>query len=162
MLKNRIMIGGAVAAAAIVPIAGVSALAASPAGAAKAPKGIICTKVSGTANATTMKAKLNFSGCTPTKNTGGTGKSAGSASSTSGKITWKNAKTTSFSEATSTGTNCAAGNLADELITGNVTADTTKATTVGAAVSGEICATLKGSKVVLTNAPGVNFVIAPS
>jgi hypothetical protein len=159
VLKNRIMIGAAAAAAAIVPIAGVSALAASPAGAA--PKGITCTTVSGTANATSMKAKLSFSGCTPTKNTGGSGTSSGKAGATKGTITWKNKKTTAFSETLGTGTNCAAGNLADELVTGTVTSDTSKATAKGAAVNGEICANAVGSKIVLSNAPGVPFTFAP-
>ena len=157
MLKNRIMVGAAVAAAAIVPIAGVSALAASPAGAAVKP-GIDCASVTGSANATTMVAKLSFKSCTPSTKTGGSGKSTGSATSTSGTITWTNGKKTSFSEATSTGTLCASGNVADEVITGNVTSDNTKATTVGAAVSGEICATVTATgKIKLKNAPGVHF-----
>jgi hypothetical protein len=158
VLKNRFMIGAAAATAAVVPFAGM-ALTGGPAGASAAAKtGITCTKVTGTVISGTTTAKLKLTGCNG--NTGGKGKTKGSQGATSGKITWGNAKTTSFSEATSTGTNCAAGNLADELITGNVTADTTGSTATGAAVTAEICAFASGSSIVLSNAPGVPFKIA--
>jgi hypothetical protein len=158
VLKNRIMIGAAAAAAAIVPVAGVSALAATPAGAAT-PKGITCSKISGTAQ-TTGTAKLKFTTCTG--NTGASGKSKGAEGDTSAKITWANAKSTSFTENLGTGTNCPSTAVADELLTGTVTADTTKSTAIGAAVSGEICATVTSTGAIkLSNAPGTKFIIAP-
>ncbi len=159
MLKNRIMIGAATAAAVIVPIAGVSTLAASPAGAAK-PHGIICTAGTGKVNASTFSAKITLSACSGT--TGGKGTTTGTEGDTSGTINWTNGKSTTFSEAQSAGTKCPTTDLADELITGNVTADTTKSTAVGAAVNGEFCVTenMTTGKIKLTLAKGTSFTIA--
>ena len=51
--------------------------------------------------------------------------------------------------------------MADETITGNVTADNTKATAVGAAVSGEVCVNSTSSgKLKITLAPGTTFSFA--
>ncbi len=159
MLKNRIMIGAAVGAAVIVPMAGVSALASSPAGAAK-PKGITCTKGTGKVNASTSSAKISLSACTG--NTGTKGTTTGTLGDTSGTINWANGKSTTFSEVTGPGTKCPTTDLADELITGNVTADNTKSTEVGAAVKGEFCVTenMTTMKIKLALAKGTTFTIA--
>jgi hypothetical protein len=158
VLKNRIMIGAAALTAAAVPFAGM-AMTAGPAGAAKA-KGITCTGGTGSGKVAKLSATINFTGCTG--NTGGKGTTTGSEGATSGTIKWGNAKTTSLSETTGTGTNCPSTDADDELITGNVTADNTKSTTVGAAVSGEFCVTLNsaGTKFKLKLAPGTKFTIA--
>src|ERR1700744_2602554 len=103
VLKNRIMIGAATAAAVIVPIAGVSALASSPAGAAK-PKGIICTKGTGKVNASTFSAKISLSACSGTTGTKGT--TTGAEGDTSATINWANGKSTTFSEVQSAGSKC--------------------------------------------------------
>jgi hypothetical protein len=152
------MIGAAAVTAAVVPFAGM-ALTSGPAGASAAAKtGITCTKVTGTVITGTTTAKLKLTGCNG--NTGTKGKTKGSEGATSGKITWANAKTTSFSEATSSGSLCPTTAIADELITGNVTADSTGSTAVGAAVTAEICAFSNGTTITLSNAPGVPFKIA--
>ncbi len=109
-------------------------------------------------------AKINLTGCTPTTKTGGSGTTSGSATSTSGTIAWHNGKATSFSESTSAGTNCTVSSslVADEVISGTVTADNTKATSVGAAASGEFCANSTATgKIKITMAPGTKLVIAP-
>ena len=159
MLKNRILIGAAVGAAAIVPMAGVSALTAGPAGAAK-PHGIICSKGSGKVDASTSSAKINLTACTG--NTGTKGKTSGAVGDTSGTIKWANGKSTSFSETTGPGTACPTTDLADELITGAVTSDTTGSTGVGAAVKGEFCVTANPTTgaIKLALAKGTTFSIA--
>jgi hypothetical protein len=160
VLKNRIMIGVIAGSAALVPLAGMAATS-GPAGAAK-PKGIICTKTTGKVNSTSGVAKIKESGCSG--NTGGAGQSKGSATSTSATEKWVNGKTTAFSESASpTGTKCTDPNTAeDEIITGNVTSDTTGSTKAGAAISGEICVISNPTTGALTivGAPGVNFTIA--
>jgi hypothetical protein len=158
------MIGAVAASAALVPIAGISALTAGPAGAAK-PKGITCTKITGKVNGTTASAKINFATCTGTTGTKGTSTAAQTDPTTT--IKWANGKTTTFTNVESTGgTKCkpSATLLADELLNGAVTADTTKSTTVGASVTGEFCVTSNaaGTKIKLTGAPGVPFKIAKS
>jgi hypothetical protein len=132
VLKNRIMIGAAAAAAAIVPIAGVSALAASPAGATT--KTISCTAMSGN-----VGTKIQLKGCNG--NTGGKSKkTAVGTLATGGTIKWANGKTTTFGPSTlGAGTNCPAGDT-DETATGAVTADTTKsAKPIPGVFSGEVC-----------------------
>ena len=114
MLKNRIMIGAAAAAAAIVPIAGVSALAASPAGAAT-PKGITCTKLTGSANTSTGVDKTKVTGCTPTTKTGGTGKSKGMITDTTVTTKWANGKSTSYTQSASAGSGCTQANALTEV-----------------------------------------------
>jgi hypothetical protein len=157
VLKNRIMIGAAALTAAAVPFAGM-ALTAGPAGAAKA-KGITCTGGTGSGKVAKLSATIKFTGCSG--NTGGTGSTTGTEGATSGSVKWGNAKTTGFTESTGTGTNCPSTSADDELITGNVTSDTTKSTTIGAAVSGEFCVTLNGTgtKFKLKLAPGTKFTI---
>jgi hypothetical protein len=154
VLKNRIMLGAVAVSAALVPFAGMAALTAGPAGAAK-PKGITCTSASGKVNTTTLSAKITLKGCSG--NTGASGKTSGSEGQTSGTIKWANGKATSLSETTNSGTKCPSSDVADEVITGNVTTDTTGSTTVGAAVSGEICV---NSSFKVSLAPGTDFVIA--
>ncbi len=153
MLKNRIMIGAIAGSAALVPLAGMTALTAGPAGAAK-PKGISCSALTGKVNSAGT-AKLNLKTCTG--NTGGSGKSSGSAISTSGTVKWANGKSTSLTESYSAGTGCPSGDLAEQ-ITGAVTADTTKSTAVGAAVSGTVCYNSSTGK--LSLAPGTKFTFA--
>jgi hypothetical protein len=160
VFKNRIMLGVIAGSAALVPVVGVSALTASPAGAVKT--GITCSKATGSVNASGT-AKINLKTCTG--NTGGSGKTSGTATSTSGTITWANAKKTTLSETTTAGTKCTPGAtlVADEVISGNVTADNTKSTTVGAAASGEFCANSTATgKIKLSLAPGTKLVINPS
>jgi hypothetical protein len=144
MLKNRIMLGAAVGAAALVPLAGMSALASSPAGAAK-PKGIACSALSGKVNSAGT-AKITVSGCTG--NTGGSGKSKGSATASTGTVKWNNGKSTTSSEAYASGSGCP-GSDVTEVVSGNVTADSTGSTTVGAALSGTICYNTATSKLSL-------------
>jgi hypothetical protein len=160
VFKNRIMLGVIAGSAALVPLAGMTALATGPAGAAT-PKGITCSAASGKVNTTTGVAKINLKTCTG--NTGGSGKTTGSATSTSGTITWANAKKTTASETTTTGTACKASAtlVADEVISGAVTADNTKSTAVGAPVSGEFCANSTATGAIkITLAPGTKFTIA--
>ena len=159
MLKNRIMIGAAALTAAAVPFAGM-ALSAGPAG-AKAPKGINCTGGTGSGSVAELSATIKLTGCSG--NTGGTGSTTGTEGASSGTIKWGNAKTTTFSEnPPGSGSACPTTTL-DELITGSVTADTTKSTSSGAAVSGEFCVTLNSAntKFKLKMAPGTKFTIAP-
>jgi hypothetical protein len=158
VLKNRIMIGAAALTAAAVPFAGM-ALSAGPAG-AKTPKGITCSTGTGSGKVSTLSAKISLSGCTG--NTGTKGTTSGSEGATSGTIKWANGKSTSLTETQGTGTNCPSTDADDELITGTVTADNTKSTAVGAAVSGEFCVTLNsaGTKFKLKLAPGTKFTIA--
>ena len=161
MLKNRIMIGAAVAAAAIVPVAGVSALAASPAGAAAKP-GINCTSVTGTRERHDDGGQAQLQGLHAHHEDRRHGQEHGfSVVDLRARSRGRTGRRPASPRPRPLGRICASGNVADELITGNVTADNTKATTVGAAVSGEICATVTATgKVKLKNAPGVNFVIA--
>ena len=144
MFKNRILLGAVVGSAALVPLAGVTALASSPAGAAKA-KGIACSTLSGKVNSSGT-AKINVSGCTG--NTGGSGKSKGSATASSGTVKWKNGKSTTSSEVYASGSGCP-GSDVTEVISGNVTKDSTGSTSVGAALSGTICYNPSTSKLSL-------------
>ncbi len=132
MIKNRIMIGAVAASAVLVPVAGVSALTAGPAGAAT--KTITCTKAKGN-----IGTKMKFSGCSG--NTGGGSKGFTAATlEGGGTIKWKSGKTTTFSAPTlGTGTNCAVGDT-DITATGAVTGDTTgSAKPIPGTYSGEVC-----------------------
>jgi hypothetical protein len=160
VFKNRILLGVIAGAAALVPLAGMTALATGPAGAAT-PKGITCTSASGNASATTGTAKITFKGCSG--NTGGSGKTVGAQGDTSGTVNWVNGKATTFSETMTAGTKCTASSslVADEVVNGTVTKDNTKSTAVGAAVSGEICVNSTSTgKLKITLAPGTKFKIA--
>jgi hypothetical protein len=162
VIKNKFMLGAVLGSVALVPVAGMSALTASPAGAAK-PKGITCTKITGKVDGTTFSAKINFKTCTGT--TGASGKSTAAQTDPTTTINWANGKSTTFTNVENAdGTKCKASAtlLADETLSGAVTADTTKSTTVGAAVTGEFCVTENATtgKIKLTGAPGVPFKIA--
>jgi hypothetical protein len=158
VLKNRIMIGAATLTAAAVPFAGM-ALSATPAG-AKAPKGITCTAGTGSGKVAKLSATIKLTGCSGT--TGKSGTTTGKEGAATGTIKWANGKATTFTENQGTGTACPTTAADDELITGNVTADNTKSTAVGAAVSGEFCVTINkaGTKFTLKMAPGTKFTIA--
>ena len=95
MVKNRMVRGAVVLAAAVVPLAGVTALAASPAG-AKQPKGITCTKLSGSANTNTGADKTKDTVCTGT--TGASGKSKGMVTDTTVTVKWANGKSTTYTQ----------------------------------------------------------------
>ena len=86
----------------------------------------------------------------------------GTEGDTSGTIKWANGKSTTFSESTTAGTKCPTTDAFDELITGAVTADTTKSTAIGAAVSGEFCVTenMTTGKIKLALQKGTSFTIA--
>ena len=162
MIKNRLMMGALAASAALVPIAGVSALTATAAGAA--PTGIKCSGGSGPVNASTFTATINFTGCSG--NTGTTGTTTDSQGQTTMKITWGNTKTTTLKlKSPTTGTLCTApaGStlLADEILKGTVTADKTKSTAVGAKAKGEFCVDSDSSSNITINLlPGSDFKIA--
>src|SRR5580698_6064897 len=144
MLKTRIMLGAVVGSAALVPLAGVTALASGPAGAAK-PKGITCSTLSGKVSGSGV-AKINLSGCTG--KTGGKGSSKGSATASSGTIKWANGKSTTSSESYTGGSGCPGSDIT-EVVSGNVTADNTGSTSVGAALSATICYNASTSKLSL-------------
>jgi hypothetical protein len=141
VLKNRIMVGAVAVSAALVPIAGVSALSAGPASAAKT-KTITCTKGSGNIN-----TKIQLTGCNGNTGTK-TMKLSALLLASGGTVTWANGKTTSFGQPTlGTGTHCTAksSTAGDETATGPVTADTTKsAKPIPGVFSGEVCLTTAG------------------
>lgn len=150
MLKNRIALAAVAGSAALVPLAGISALTTGVAS-AKTPKGISCSTLSGKVKSSGT-AKINLSNCTG--NTGGSGKSKGSATASSGTVTWANGKSTTSSESYTSGSGCPSGDVA-EAISGSVTADTTKSTAKGAPLSATVCYNSTTSK--LSLAPGTKF-----
>jgi hypothetical protein len=151
---KRIILGMVGGSAVLIPLAGMTVLTAGPV-AAKTPKGITCTKLSGSVNLTTGVDKTNLSGCSG--KTGGSGKSKGSVSSTSSTLKWVNGKSTTFTETVAGGSGCASGDIAEQ-ISGDVTADSTGSTSDGATVSATICFNTSSGKTSL--APGTNFVFA--
>jgi hypothetical protein len=158
VIKNRIARGTLAAAAVLAPVAGFTALAASPAGAVA--KGITCSKLSGSANTTTGATKITLSGCNG--NTGGKGTSKGLVSDTSTTTKWVNGKSTTYSVSATAGSGCASGDLT-EVESGVVSADTTKSTTVGATVSATVCVAPSATNPAafkLTLLPGTKYVIA--
>lgn len=160
------MLGAAAAAAAIVPIAGISALTATQAGATL--PGIKCSAGTGSVfTSPAPGATINLSGCTG--NTGGSGSTTSLQTDTKGTIVWnttgKKPKKTSYSLKYATGTKCAAaglGTVADEVLKGSkVVSDTTKDTAVGAAVKAELCIDPDGSGgLEIQLVPGTKFSIA--
>jgi hypothetical protein len=162
VVKNRIIRAALCGSVAVVPLAGVSVLlGANPAGAVA--KGITCSKVSGKADVNNNTSKISLSGCNG--NTGTKGTSKGQAAvGTTGTVKWANAKSTSFTETVATGTTCPVTStlIADEVLSGSVTADTTKSTTVGAAVTAEVCvnSTATAGVYKITGAPGVKWIFA--
>jgi hypothetical protein len=157
VIKKRIVHGSIAVAAVLAPVVGFSALAASPAGAA--PKGISCSKLSGTANTSTGVVKTKLKTCTG--NTGGSGKSNGTITETSGQVKWHNGKQTTATQTATAGSGCPSGSTT-EVLSGNVTSDSTGSTTVGAAVSATICATPTSNPDVinLSLLSGTKFVFA--
>jgi hypothetical protein len=136
VIKKQIVRGSIAAAAVLVPVAGFTAIAAGPA--AAVAKGITCSKLSGSANTSTGAVKTKLSGCNG--NTGGSGKTKGTTSDTSETIKWVNGKSTTGTETATAGSGCTQPGAVTEVISGNVTADNTKSTTVGAPLSATVCA----------------------
>lgn len=160
VLKNRIALVAVAGSAALVPLAGISALTTGVA-AAKTPKGISCSTLKGkVVIGATITEKVTLSNCTGT--TGGSGKSKATVSSTGPNTTevkWTNGKTTTASESAASGSfACPSGDDA-EAVTGSVTQDNTKSTAVGAAVAGDVCYNPNTSKLSLS--PGTKFTYAP-
>ncbi len=160
MVKNRMVRGAVVLAAAVVPLAGVTALAASPAG-AKPPKGITCSKLSGSANTSTGADKTKDTVCTGT--TGASGKSKGMVTDTTVTVKWANGKSTTFTQTATASSGCTQPNSLTEVESGSVTADTTGSTTIGAAVSGTVCVVPSATNpdvFKISLLPGTKFIIA--
>ena len=159
MVKNRMVRGSIAVAAALVPLAGVSALAASPAGAV--PKGITCTKLSGSANTSTGVDKTKVTGCNG--NTGASGKSKGMITDTTITDKWANGKATTYTMSATAGSGCTQPNALTEVESGTVTADNTKSTTIGAAVSATVCVVPSATNPAvfkISLLPGTKFIIA--
>ena len=135
MVKNRMVRGSIAVAAALVPLGGVTALAASPAGAV--PHGITCSVLKGSYNTSTGAIKTKVSTCTG--NTGGSGKSSGNASDTTITEKWTNGKATTSTVSATAGSGCTQAGAITEVESGTVTADNTGSTTIGAAVSATVC-----------------------
>ena len=155
VFKNRIMLAAMVSSAALVPIAGLSALTASPAGAAEAT-GITCNSTSGTViDANSVKFKLQ--GCSK-GNVDGEGKIPTTLlTATSYTVKWANRTETTFTQSITAGSGCGSGDLTEDL-TGTVTHDTTGSTSVGAAVGALLCYDIASGKLSLT--PGQHFVFS--
>jgi hypothetical protein len=156
VIKKRIIGGFIAASAVLVPVAGLTALAAAPAGAV--PHGISCSKLSGTANTTTGAEKIKLSTCTG--NTGGSGKQKGTITATSGVVKWVNGKSTTGTESATSGSGCTGTGTITEVISGSVTADTTGSTSVGATLSATVCAvpeTTNPAVYKLSLLPGTKF-----
>ena len=135
MIKNRMIRGSIAVAAALVPLGGVTALAASPAGAVA--KGITCNVLKGSYNTSTGAIKTKVSTCNG--NTGGSGKSNGTATSTTLTEKWANGKSTTSTVSATGGSGCTQSGALTEIESGQVTADNTGSTTVGAAVTATVC-----------------------
>ncbi len=157
VIKKRIVHGSIAVAAVLAPVAGFTAIAAGPASAAA--KGITCSKLSGKANTSTGAVTTKLSGCTG--NTGGSGTSKGTITETSGTVKWANGKATTATQSAASGSGCPAGQVT-EVLSGNVTKDSTKSTTVGAAVSATVCAksTSNPDVVKLSLLSGTKFIFA--
>jgi hypothetical protein len=153
VIKKRIVRGAIALTAVLVPVAGFTAVIAGPV-AAVTPKGIVytklsitCTKLSGSSNTSNGVTNTKLSGCTG--NTGGSGKSKSNGTRmapfrsdqpTSVTYKWSNGKTTSFTVSYSAGSGCTQPGAMTVVESGSVTADTTKSTSVGAAVTATVCA----------------------
>jgi hypothetical protein len=157
VIKKRIVCGSIAIAAALVPVAGLTAIAAAPAGAAV--NGIKCSALSGKANTSTGADNIKVSTCTG--KTGGSGTSKGAITDTSATIKWANGKQTVITESYASGSGCPTGQTT-ELISGNVTSDNTGSTTTGAAVSATVCVktTSNPDVVKFSLLKGTKFVIA--
>jgi hypothetical protein len=158
------MVRGLIAGSAVlIPLGGVVAMNANPAAATYPDAGITCVKWTGTSLPASFS--INLSGCSG--RTGGMGRAFQSQPSHRPlPIRWANGKSTSYVIPNITfGSRCAPSSklLDDEVIGGNVTADTTGSTKFGGAVNYEECIykTSTPNKFRFTEAPGTNFVIGP-
>ncbi len=162
MLKNRIVMGALAGAAAIIPLAGMTAFTVATATSAGAsPPGITCKKLSGTVNMSDS-ATVTLSKCTG--NTGTKGTTTDSESSTKGTITWANGKVTKLKDLANTGGSavCPSGDIS-ELSTGKVKSDTTGDTAKKAADTANVCfapASSGPNLGTLSLAPGTKYTIA--
>lgn len=155
MLKNRITLAVIAGSAVFVPIAGVSALTASPAG-ALGTSGIHCNFAVVRSSKPPYSYKIELTGCSAV--TGDSGLSKLLEGQTTETVNWRNGDKTTFSTVQSTGTLCATGTTAeDEVITGSVISDDTGKARVGGAVSAEICIS---DNQTISLAPATKFVIA--
>jgi hypothetical protein len=152
VFKNRIMLATFASCAAVVPIAGLCALTARPAGADE--PGISCLNTSATVFENSARFKLL--GCV-TGNVGGEGKITTTTSATSATVKWANGKKTTFTQSITAGSGCVSGDLTEDL-SGTVTRDTTGSTSVGAAVGALLCYDVSTGK--LTLLTGTKFVFA--
>ncbi len=163
MVTDRMVRGVIAGSAVLIPFGGVMAMAAMPAAAAHPDAGITCIKWSGTSTPTSFT--IYHSGCTG--HTGGKGRSFQSPPSARPLPTkWVNGKSTSYVVSNIYfGSRCTPSStlLNDEVISGNVTADTTGSTKYGAAVNYEECiySTSTPNTYKFTEAPGTEFVISP-
>jgi hypothetical protein len=166
VLKNRIMVGVAVASAALIPIGGAAVLSASPA-AAKTPPGIKCTKLTGKVT-NADAAVISFSGCTGA--TGKTGTTSGKEGAVTSTDKWKSGKKTVFdnlNEVTGSTSQplsftCPGSDTAI-LETATVKSDTTKDTAPGAAMTADLCLAPSGTTSyigTISEAPGTKYTIA--
>jgi len=145
------------------PLVGALALAGTANAARPAPasKGVVCTKVSGKLKSTGV-ASIKLSGCSDTKNTGGSGKSSGSEGGTTSTVTWNGTGTTTFDDQTDTGVTggtCPSGDIEEEA-TGTVSGGTgaaLKSIPIGWTYQAFICFDPSTSK--LSNAPGTTYQI---
>jgi hypothetical protein len=153
MLRRLVVRLALAGSAALVPIAGVTVLAANPAQAV--PSGITCSKVSGSINTSTGLAKIKPSVCNG--NTGGSGKSKGMFSSLAATYKWINGKSTTISVTWSSGFDATCPHPKDpdiEIMSAKATADNTGSTSVGAAVTATLCLTPTAKGDSVSVAPG--------
>jgi hypothetical protein len=151
VLKKRILLAVIAGFAAVVPLAGMTALTNGPAGAQ--PPGIKCSAASGTVTGSTLHIHLAV--CTGT--TGASGHTMVTSPGGSWRIKWANLDKTHFTYTTGPWTRCPVASVADVVVTGTVTSDNTSDTTAGAALSGEFCVS---ASLTIALAPGTKFVIA--
>lgn len=142
------------------PVLGTMAFAGA---ASAAAGGVSCTGLSGKVNTSTDAAKVKLSGCSDTKNTGGSGKTEGSESSSTGKITWNGTGTTTLGSVTDTpvsDSTCPSGDIEEEE-TGTVTGGTgeaAKSIKKGWTQQAYVCFDPSGDT--LSLAPGTTYQIA--
>jgi hypothetical protein len=170
-LTKRITTFAVAAAVGVVPLAGMALMNAGTANAAPGT-GITCTAATGSVNLSTGVVKTAYSGCSG--NTGGTGKSSGTETSTTQVIKWASLTSTNVPTATTlnlasqtAGSLCPATStkgslIGDEVVSGTVAKDTTDSTAPTLAWSEEICAYQKtgATSASLVMAPGTTLSIA--
>lgn len=151
--------GALAGAAAIIPLAGMTAFTVATATSAGAtPPGITCKKLAGTVNLSNDSATITLSKCSG--NTGGKGTTSGSEMSTKGTDKWANGKVTKFKDVTNAGSSvvCPLTTDISELSTSTVKSDTTGDTAKGAAESAQVC--FNSTNDTLSLAPGYKYTIA--